>query len=103
MDQPGPEDYRAAIHNTAEDFHTYGLWWVDPNTLRFYYDGAYIFTINSATQYNPQPLARPMYMHMVTETYAWEPTLPTDELLADGTKNSTLYDWVRGYVVVRAH
>lgn len=101
LDQPGPKDHRAAIENTAEDFHTYGLWWVDPNTLHFYYDGKFLFTINPATEYNPLPFARPMYMHMVTETYSWEPSLPTDEMLSDPAKNSTHYDWVRGYVLVR--
>ena len=38
LDTPGPKDERAAIVNTADAFHTYGLWWVDPNTLHFYYD-----------------------------------------------------------------
>ena len=60
-----------------------------------------LFSIHPGTQYNPQPFARPMYMHLVTETYAWEPRLPTDEMLNDETKNSTYYDWVRSYVLVR--
>jgi hypothetical protein len=101
LDVPGPKDERATIENTAEGFHTYGLWWVDAKTLHFYYDGKFRFTIHPGTKYNPQPFARPMYMHMVTETYSWEPSLPTDEMLSDDTKNSTLYDWGRSYVLVR--
>ncbi len=96
-----PHDERAAIELSSEAFHTYGLWWVDANTLHFYYDGEYRFTVHPSTKYNPQPFARPMYMHLVTETYAWESSLPTDEMLNDDTKNSTHYDWVRAYVLVR--
>ncbi len=101
LDAPGPKDKRAAIEPSADDFHTYGLWWIDAKTLKFYYDGRYMFTIHPGTKYNPQPFSRPMYMHMVTETYSWEPSLPTDEMLNDDKKNSTYYDWVRSYVLVR--
>ncbi|TWT80250.1 Beta-porphyranase B precursor [Planctomycetes bacterium CA13] len=97
----GPKDDHIAIEDTAKDFHTYGLWWVDPNTLHFYYEGEFRFTINPGTMYNRLPFARPMYMHLVTETYSWEPSLPTDEMLTDDPKNSTHYDWVRSYVLVR--
>jgi hypothetical protein len=96
-----PRDQRAATAPSAEDYHTYGLWWVDANTMYFYYDGRFVFTVHPSTKYNTQPFARPMYMHLVTETYSWEPSLPTDDMLNDDTKNSTLYDWVRSYVLVR--
>lgn len=101
LDLPGPKDKRSVIERTTDGFHTYGAWWVDAKTMHFYYDGTYRFTIRPATKYNPQPFARPMYMHMVTETYDWEHSLPTDEMLNDDTKNSTHYDWVRSYVLVR--
>lgn len=84
-----------------EDYHTYGLWWVDANTMHFYYDGQFRFTVHPSTRYNTQPFSRPMYMHLVTETYSWEPSLPTDAMLNDDKKNSTYYDWVRSYVLVR--
>lgn len=96
-----PHGESKMIAKTDEAFHTYGLWWVDAKTLHFYYDGEYRFTINPGTDYNLQPFARPMYMHLVTETYDWEPSLPTDEMLTDDPKYSTLYDWVRSYVLVR--
>jgi hypothetical protein len=101
LDGPGPKDKSAAIEPTANAFHAYGLWWIDANTLKFYYDGRYLFTIHPGTKYNPQPFSRPMYMHMVTETYSWEPSLPTDDMLNDDTKNSTRYDWVRSYMLAR--
>ncbi|MCM2369832.1 family 16 glycosylhydrolase [Aporhodopirellula aestuarii] len=96
-----PKNSTTAIENTAEDFHTYAVWWVDPNTMHFYYDGKFLFTVNPGTDYNLLPFARPMYMHLVTETYDWEPGLPTDEMLNDEQRNSTLYDWVRSYILVR--
>ncbi|MFG0291176.1 MAG: family 16 glycosylhydrolase [Rhodopirellula sp. JB044] len=101
VSQGGPRNPPTEIPNTADDFHTYGLWWVDANTMHFYHDSKFMFTVHPKTDYNPQPFARPMYMHLVTETYDWEPGLPTDEMLNDESKNSTLYDWVRGYVLVR--
>ena len=69
--------------------------------MHCYYDGRFLFTIHPSTKYNPQPFARPMYMHMVTETYSWEPSLPTDEMLSGDPRYSTYYDWVRSYVLVR--
>ncbi len=96
-----PHDGSAATDPSADDFHTYGLWWVDANTMHFYYDGTFRFTVKPSTKYNTQPFARPMYMHMVTETYSWEPSLPTEEMLQGDPKYSTHYDWVRSYVLVR--
>lgn len=83
-----------------EAFHTYGCWWVDENTLHFYLDGDYKFTVHPSTHFRDKPFNRPMYMHIVTETYNWE-TPPTPDELADDTINTTYYDWVRSYVLVK--
>ncbi|MDC0584741.1 family 16 glycosylhydrolase [Bacteroidales bacterium] len=82
----------------SEAYHTYGCWWKDANTLLFYLDGEYVFTINPSTEFNDKPFSRPMYMHLVTETYNWE-TPPTPEELADDNNNTTYYDWVRSYTL----
>ncbi len=82
-----------------EAFHTYGCWWVDANTLKFYLDGEYKFTVNPSTHFRDQPFNRPMYMHLVTETYNWE-TPPTVEELNNDSINTTYYDWVRSYLLV---
>jgi hypothetical protein len=82
-----------------EVFHVYGCWWVDANTLHFYHNGEYKFTINPSTKYDDKPYDKPMYMHMVTETYNWE-SPPTPEELADDSRNTTYYDWVRSYKLV---
>lgn len=82
-----------------EAFHTYGCWWVDANTLKFYLDGEYKFTINPPRDFSETPFDRPMYMHMVTETYNWE-SPPTVEELNNDKINTTYYDWVRSYKLV---
>ncbi|MFI3288680.1 MAG: beta-porphyranase B [Rikenellaceae bacterium] len=87
------------IEPSGEDFHTYGCWWIDANTVKFYYDGKYMFTIKPSTKYTDEPMTTPMFMHLVTETYDWE-SGTTPEMLADKDAATTLYDWVRSYKLV---
>ena len=63
----GPKDGRAAIENTAGGFHTYGLRWVDARTLRFYYDGKFMFTVHPGSAVAPRPIdAAPVRYWIVT-------------------------------------
>lgn len=94
---PGETKLVAAVDS---QFHVFGCWWKDANTLDFYYNGKYAFTIHPDTSFSQTPFAHPMYMHLVTETYNWE-TPPTPEELADASKNVTYYDWVRSYKLVK--
>lgn len=81
--------------NVSDAFHIYGAYWENANSIHFYIDGEYRFTINPSTHYDGTPFDQPMYMNMVTETYDWE-TPPTAEELA--TLNATTeYDWVRSW------
>lgn len=89
----------AIIPPANEAYHVYGCWWVDANTIKIYLDGVYQFTMNPSTHYRENPFNKPMYMHLVTETYNWE-SPPTPEELADNSKNTTCYDWVRSYTLV---
>lgn len=84
----------------GEAFHTYGVWWVDANTIKFYHNDEHKFTIHPSTEFDDTPFDRPMHMNLVTETYDWE-TPPTPEELADDSINTTYYDWVRAYVLVK--
>lgn len=93
---PGETKLVAAVDTM---FHVFGCWWKDANTLDFYYNGTFAFTIHPDTTYSKTPFNVPMYMHLVTETYNWE-VPPTPEELADETKNKTYYDWVRSYKLV---
>ena len=84
----------------ADEFHTYGCWWVDGNTMHFYADGEPVFTINVSDEVVEAPFHQPMRLNLVCETYAWE-TTPTTSQLADTENNFTLYDWVRCYELVK--
>lgn len=82
----------------GDAFHTYGVWWVDANTIKFYHNDEYKFTLHPCTDYDETPFDRPMHMNLVTETYDWE-TPPTPEELANDSINTTYYDWSRAYVL----
>ncbi|MEM6316906.1 MAG: family 16 glycoside hydrolase [Bacteroidota bacterium] len=75
-------------------YHTYGCWWVDANTIHYYLDGEYKFTVHPK-----KPFDHPMYMHLVTETYNWEAP-PTVEELLNNKINTTYYDYIRSYTLV---
>lgn len=83
-----------------EAFHVYGAWWVDANTVRFYHNGDHKFTLRPSTEFSETPFDRAMHLNMVTETYDWE-TPPTPAELADESRTTTCYDWVRAYTLVR--
>lgn len=53
------------------------------------------FTINPK-----EPFERPMYMHLITETYNWEDP-PTEEELLNDSIHTTYYDYVRSYKLVK--
>lgn len=84
----------------ADDFHTYGCWWIDANTMKFYADGQYAFTIEPSTELTAHPFSHPMKMNLVCETYSWE-TVPTDEELSDDQRNTAYYDYVRAFKLVK--
>ncbi len=84
-----------------EAFHTYGCWWVDANTMHFYADGEFAYTIKPKTGFDPKPFDQPMFMNLLCETYSWE-VAPTTAELEDDRLNTTLYDYVRSYRLVPA-
>lgn len=87
--------------NVDADFHTYGCWWADPKTVLFYLDGELVMTIDPTNEIDDRPFDRKMFLNMVCEIYDWEVT-PTREELADNSKNTTYYDWVRSWKLVKA-
>lgn len=86
--------------NVGEEFHTYGCWWVNANSMKFYADGKYAFTITPSTELDPTPFNHPLFMNLVCETYAWE-VPPTTKDLSDDSRNTTYYDYVRSYKLVK--
>ena len=50
----------ALTSGVADGFHTYGVWWVDANTLKFHADGQYVCTIKPSTQFDDKPFRHPL-------------------------------------------
>lgn len=86
--------------SVAEDFHTYGCWWVDANTLKFYVDGAYAYTLHPSKKFGDEPFRYPLALTLVCETFDWQPT-PTVEELMDESRNTAMFDYVHSYRLVK--
>jgi len=84
----------------GEAFHTYAAWWVDANTVKLYLDDQYQFTLHPSTNYSAAPFNRPMRVNLVVETYDWQAP-PSQAEVSNSAINSTYYDWVRAYVLVK--
>lgn len=103
-------DYRAAQVRyeddevASNDFHVYGGWWKDETQASYYYDNQEPKHQKFYDKITNKPMDKPMYMRLVHETYPFPwISLPTEEELADDTKNTVYYDWVRGYQLVDAN
>ncbi len=83
----------------GETFHTYGACWVDANTINFYLDDEYQFTVHPATNYSATPFDRPLHVNMVCETYDWMQP-PSHADLTNSAINTARYDWVRAWTLV---
>ena len=86
--------------SVSDDFHTYGMWWVDANTLKFYIDGKYAYTIHPSTKFHDHPFQFPHSINLICETFDWQP-LPTQEELTDKSKNTASIDYVRSYRLIK--
>ncbi|WP_170179839.1 carbohydrate binding domain-containing protein [Flavivirga rizhaonensis] len=85
----------------SDQFYIYGAWWQDEQKATFYLDGNEPKSVDFNATIKNNPFDQPMHLHMVTETYPFPwVSLPTDEELADDTKNTSYYDWVRSYKLV---
>jgi hypothetical protein len=72
-----------------DEFHVFGLWWKDPNTLWFYYNGVKVMEITPSI-----PFKENLRMIFDTEVFAWD-GLPTIESLKDDSRNTMYVDYVR--------
>ena len=84
-----------------DEYHVYGMWWKDPNTLLMYHNGTLVMTLEPPTPFNEN-----LKMIFDTETFPdyygpWgRPGLPLVENLKDYSKNTMYVDWVRTYKLV---
>ncbi|MBD1390139.1 family 16 glycosylhydrolase [Neiella sp. HB171785] len=114
--QPSSADtwYTDGKTKWQEDFHRIGVYWRDPWHLEYYVDGKLVRTASGVDVIDPhnftngKGLTKPMHVIINTEDQDWrsgvEPSItPTDEELADDSKNTYLVDWVRFYKPVPAN
>ena len=74
-----------------DEFHTYGLWWKDPETLWFYHNGIKVMEVIPAS-----PFEEKLHMIFDTEVFKWH-GLPTIESLQDDSRNTMKVDFVRTF------
>ncbi|MEM7145323.1 MAG: family 16 glycosylhydrolase [Verrucomicrobiota bacterium] len=84
----------------ADKFHTYGCWWIDANTMKFYADGIHVYTINPSTEFDAKPFRHPLAIILNCATFDWQP-LPSDSELRDPDRNTAYFDYVRAYKLVK--
>jgi beta-glucanase (GH16 family) len=78
----------------ADDYHVYGVWWKDKDTLWFYHDGQKVAEMKPGGEF-----LEPMWMFFDTEVFTWY-GLPTIESLKDPARNTMSVDWVRSWKLV---
>ena len=93
--KPGDRPSTHWTHMTVPvtEWHTYGVWWRDANTVIFYLDGR---EVNRQTP--ASPFVTPLYMFLDTEVFK-EEGLPTPQELQDPSRNTMDVDWMRAYTL----
>lgn len=85
----------------SEGFNTYGGWWKNENQAVYYLNDGEGKSHSFDISVKSKPFDQPMGMNLASETYPYPwVSLPTDEELADTSKNVCRYDWVRAYTLV---
>ncbi len=88
------------------DFHRYGVHWIDPWNLKYYVDGVLVRTVSGANIIDPNNftngtgLNKEMDILFTVEDQDWRSNqgiTPTDSELSNLTNNTFLIDWVRVY------
>ena len=78
----------------ADEFHVYGMWWKDENTIVFYHNGEQVASVKTGGAF-----LEPLTMFFDTEVFVWE-GLPDIRALKDPAQNRMVVDWVRAYKLV---
>ncbi|GAB2504906.1 carbohydrate-binding protein [Microbulbifer agarilyticus] len=90
-----------------DQFFRIGVYWIDPWTLEYYVNGEHVRTVSGVEMIDPygytngNGLSKPMQVIFDAEHQPWRDAQgtapPTDEELADPSRNKFLVDWVRFY------
>ncbi|MEM1095539.1 MAG: family 16 glycosylhydrolase [Bacteroidota bacterium] len=81
---------------SADEFHTYGVWWKDERTVWFYHNNEKVAELTPAGLFE-----EPMYIFFDTEVFRWE-GMPSLTNLNDDTRNTMQVDWVRSWTLAPA-
>ena len=93
LDKATPKDWVMPT-SSAQDYHVYGVWWKDANTVDFYHNGVQVAHVNTGGAFD-----EPMYLFFDTEVFTWT-GLPTLGSLKDPRRNTMSVDWVRSWRLV---
>lgn len=90
-----------------DQFFHIGVYWIDPWTLEYYVNGELVRTVSGSEMIDPygytngNGLSKPMQVIFDAEHQPWRDeqgtSPPTDEELADSSRNQFIVDWVRFY------
>ncbi|MEM6391421.1 MAG: glycosyl hydrolase [Planctomycetota bacterium] len=92
---PEPVQHQKSVPTPTknhERYYVYAAWWKSPEEVRFYLDGAYVYSITPPITWDV-----PAFLQMAIETYDWNPVPDDGGLITTGTldQRTTRYDWVR--------
>ena len=79
----------------AADFHVYGVWWKDKETIWFYHNGERVAVVKPKCEF-----LEPMKMIFDTEVF-FQHGPPTVESLNDAAANAMKVDWVRAWKLTK--
>lgn len=89
-----------------KDFHTYGVYWIDPWNLEYYIDGKLVRTVSGEEIIDPKGftngsgLSKEMDIIIDAEDQDWRSNqglTPTDNELANKENHTYRVDWIRIY------
>lgn len=98
--------YRDAPTLWRNDYHRYGVYWIDPWNLEYYIDGKLVRTVSGAEIIDPEDftngtgLSKEMDILFTVEDQDWRSNngiTPTDNELSNLEDNTLHIDWVRIY------
>lgn len=78
----------------SEQYHVYGAWWKDKDTIVYFLDGKEVTRLRPAGEF-----LEPMHLFFDTEVFR-DAGLPSVDSLNDNHRNTMYVDWVRSWKLV---
>lgn len=80
-----------------DDYHVFGAWWKDQNTVQFYLNGEAVGSVQTT---QPFTLEQKILFDLWTEDSAWVGGLPDKNSLLNNSLNTMYVDWVRTWKLI---